>query len=53
MSNGCEVYTLLFETFGGMSPGVVKLVREAAEEDRGNRLQGAEFDAWTSRKIPS
>ena len=30
--NGCEV---LFETFGGMSPGVVKLVREAAE-DRGN-----------------
>ena len=48
--NGCEVYTLLFETFGGMSPGVVKLVREAAE-DRGNRLHGAEFDAttWSAR----
>ena len=33
-----------------MSPGVVKLVREAAE-DRGNRLHGAEFDAttWSAR----
>ena len=48
--NGCEVYNLLFETFGGMSPGVVKLVREAAE-DRSNRLHGAEFDAttWSAR----
>ena len=33
-----------------MSPGVVKLVREAGE-DRGNRLHGAEFDAttWSTR----
>ena len=45
-ANGCDVRTLLFETFGGFGAGVVELLREAAEA-RGNKLRGSEYDATT------
>jgi len=50
LESGCEVLTLLFETFGGFGPGVVELVRRAAV-DRGNKLRGSEYDAttWSAR----
>ena len=49
-AHGVEVITLLFETFGGMGPGVVALVKQAAEQ-RGNRLRGSEYDdtTWSAR----
>ena len=49
-ANGCDVRTLLFETFGGFGAGVVELLREAAEA-RGNKLRGSEYDAttWSAR----
>ena len=41
---------LLFETLGGFSPDVVKLLREAAET-HGNKLRGSEYDetTWSAR----
>ena len=49
-AHGCEVDELLFETLGGFGPGVVRLLRRAAEA-RGNKLRGSEYDAttWSAR----
>jgi len=49
-ASGIEVEPLLFETFGGFGPGVVELLRRAAEA-RGNKLRGSEYDAttWSAR----
>ena len=33
LSLGCTVYTLLFETFGGFSPDVCRLLKELADKD--------------------
>ena len=48
--HGAAVDALLFETFLGFGPGVVRLLRRAAEE-RGNKLRGSEYDAttWSAR----
>ena len=48
--HGATVDELLFETFLGFGPGVVSLLRRAAE-DRGNKLRGSEYDAttWSAR----
>ena len=48
------MYVLLFETFGGMGPDVVELVRRAAV-DRGNKLRGSEYDdtTWAARSWTS
>ena len=50
LANGVAVSPLLFETFGGFGPGVVELLRRAAEA-RGNSLRGSEYDAttWSAR----
>ena len=47
---GCTVDTLLFETLGGFSPDVCRLLKELAEE-RDNRLSKAEYDdtTWAAR----
>ena len=48
--HGATVEALLFETLLGFGPGVVRLLRRAAEE-RGNKLRGSEYDAttWSAR----
>ena len=45
-----DVRTLLFSTFGGFSPEVIELLKQAAEE-RGERLRGDEYDdtTWSAR----
>ena len=50
LSLGCTVYTLLFETFGGFSPDVCRLLKELADV-RENRLSKAEYDdtTWAAR----
>ena len=50
MANGVKVEPLLFETFGGFGPDVVRLLRLAADT-RGNKLRGSEYDAttWAAR----
>ena len=47
---GCEVCTLLFETYGGFGPEVVDLIRRLAAE-RQNRLTTGEYDltSWSAR----
>ena len=47
---GCVVAPLLFETFGGFSPEVERLLKGLAVE-RDNRLTAAEYDAttWSAR----
>ena len=48
--NGVEVLVLLFETFGGFSPAVLKLLQRAADA-RGDKLRGSEYDetTWSAR----
>jgi hypothetical protein len=48
--NGVEVLVLLFETFGGFSPAVLKLLQRAADS-RGDKLRGSEYDetTWSAR----
>ena len=50
LANGVAVAPLLFETLSGFGPGVVELLRRAAEA-RGNSLRGSEYDAttWSAR----
>ena len=50
LARGCEVYTLLFETYGGFGPEVVDLTRRLAAE-RQNRLTSGEYDltSWSAR----
>ena len=59
---GCDVWCLLFETFGGFSPEVMALLK-ALTEERQNKLNSSEYDltTWAARtwmsfsvqKIPS
>ena len=44
--HGATANELLFETFLGFGPGMVRLLRRAAE-DRGNKLRGSDF--WSAR----
>ena len=48
--HGVDVRALLFEVWGGWSPGVVELWRQTAEE-RGDKLRRAEYDdtSWAAR----
>ena len=46
--HGVTVDELLFETFLGFGPGVVRLLRRAAE-DRGNKLRGSDETTWSAR----
>jgi hypothetical protein len=50
MANGIAVTPLLFETFGGFSPGVMRMLQRAIR-DRGNKLRGSEYDetTWSAR----
>ena len=50
LANGCEVETLLFETFGGFSSGVVALLKRAAAEVE-NKLTSSQYDetSWSAR----
>ena len=49
IGNGAEMM-VLFETLGGWSPDVTKMLRRAVDE-RGNKLRGSEYDAttWSAR----
>ena len=47
---GCDVWCLLFETFGGFSPEVMALLK-ALTEERQNKLNSSEYDltTWAAR----
>ena len=50
LAHGCDVLLLLFETFGGFGPGVMKLLHELADHVH-NKLSHAQYDqtSWGAR----
>ena len=51
LANGVEVQPLLFEVWGGFSPGVTDLLQRAVGE-HGDKLRGHEYDeaTWATRR---
>ena len=50
IAHGCDVNLLLFETFGGFGPGVMKLLHELKDHVH-NKLSHAQYDqtSWGAR----
>ena len=50
LANGCTVLLLLFETFGGFGPALVRLLKRAAAEVE-NKLTPTQYDetTWSAR----
>ena len=55
LSKDCDVQCLLFETFGGFSPAVVRLLARAADEvgNKLSRSQHLDEATWSTRKWTS